>query len=291
MNNSLRSIIDPAKEILVLLPTNPTFDDVASGLALYLSLIGEKTTFVSCPTPMTVEYNRLVGVNKIKSELGGKNLTVRLVGYPSKSIEKVSYDIVNDEFRLMVIPKDGVNPPGDDQVQLSYSGVSADTIILVGGRSDGDFPALSSDELGKSKVAHIGIRSLENNRGAGILSLAKPSSSISELVATLIKESDLKLDSDIATNLFVGIQKATNGLMTSEVSADTYETVAILLRSGAQRQLPESNLKASSRFPFSNMVSGETENVKNTDEDEAPKDWLEPKVFRGTSTNDSNKLG
>lgn len=297
MNDSFKNIIESAREILFLLPQNANFDAVAGGLSFYLVLQG-KVAYISSPTPPTVEYNRLVGVNKIKNELGGKNLTIRLVDYPAKNIEKVSYDIVNDEFRLMVVPKDSTTPPGGDQVHLSYSGVSADLVILVGGTTEADFPALSSDELGKAKIVHIGIKQLNTTKDFGILSFARPASSLSELVTSLVKEIGYQIDADMATNLLAGIKKATNNLTSDEVNADTFEVVASLMRNGAKKELEMPKPK----FPFPGGMQGmpggfppmpmpqrpnpvlqqntPTE-VEAKDNISAPKDWLQPKIFTG----------
>ena len=69
MKDSFKSLIGPAKSILIMLPSEASFDQVASGLALYLALLTEegKEINVYAPSPMVVEFNRLVGVNKIKS--------------------------------------------------------------------------------------------------------------------------------------------------------------------------------------------------------------------------------
>jgi translation initiation factor IF-2 len=290
---SLKSQIDSAKEVLILLPTTPKLDEVAAGLGLYLSLSKSKAAFISCPTAMTVEFNRLVGVNKIKSELGNKNLTIRLVDYPAKNIEKVSYDIVNDEFRLLVVPKDSINPPGSDQVHMSYSGVSADTVIIIGGAKEGDFPAILSDEFEKAKKIHLGISALEVNAELGVLSFARPASSICELIADLIKESDHEIDADIATNLFAGLQKVTGNLVNQEITADTLELAAYLIRSGAKRELPVAQPTGGlpltpgafpRQFPGLGKVR-DIDQVENTfaKEPTAPQDWVKPpKIYRGS---------
>lgn len=293
MDNSFRGVIDSAKELLILLPNRADLDTVAAGLALYLSLSQEKTTIISSTQPMTVEYNRLVGVDKIKNELGGKNLTVKLVDYPAKNVEKVSYDIINEEFRLMVVPKEGVNPPGADQVQLTYSGVSAGTVILVGGNSEEDFTPLSSDELAKAKIVHLGTKELQLSKDRGILSFARPASSLSELIASLIKETGYKMDTDIATNLFAGLQKATNNMAGNNVGADTYEIAAYLMRNGAKKELPE----ALPRFPFPGgqlppnfgqqmpfrpaAPALQQRPQEEVEDEPTPPDWLQPKIFTG----------
>ncbi|MEK7111768.1 MAG: hypothetical protein AAB875_00410, partial [Patescibacteria group bacterium] len=91
--NPLGSLIESSRSILILLPTKPYFDQVAAGLALYLALRETKETIIASPSPMLVEFNRLVGVNKVTLELGNKNLSIRFSNYRANDIEKVSYDI------------------------------------------------------------------------------------------------------------------------------------------------------------------------------------------------------
>lgn len=281
MENSLSSIIQSANSILILLPLKPYFDQVAAALALYLSLREKKQTSISCPTPMIVEVNRLVGVNKITSELGNKNLSMKFVGYKANDIERVSYDIENGEFKLTVIPKPGLPSPKKEQVELSYSGVSADMVILVGGANDSHFPALSSKDLLGAKLVHIGTRILSLPGDKSVLSFAKPSSSISEVVTTLINENGLLLDSDIATNLVMGIEEGSNHFSNPEVTAATFEIFANLLKAGGQRTSSQKTQKGF--FPPDNFSQEDFRTEKIETKEEAPKDWLEPKIFKGTS--------
>jgi nanoRNase/pAp phosphatase (c-di-AMP/oligoRNAs hydrolase) len=281
MDNSFGSIINSANSTLILLPTKPFFDQVAAGLSLYLSLKEKKDASISCPSPMVVEFNRLVGVNKVTQELGNKNLVVRLVDYPAENIERVSYDIENSEFRLTIIPKPGFPSPKKEQANLGYSGVSADTVILIGGANKSHFPAItSSKDLAGAKIIHIGIRALSTSPESGIMSFAKPASSCSEIVANLIKESGFVLDVDIATNLLAGIEDGSNKFSGSEVVADTFQTVADLMRVGGVRKQRFSH----QNFQKGKFPSGSIPGKKIVEEKkEAPKDWLEPKIYKGTS--------
>jgi nanoRNase/pAp phosphatase (c-di-AMP/oligoRNAs hydrolase) len=79
MDNSFSSILTSAKTVLVFLPDNPNFDEVAAGLSLFASLKGVKEATISCMAQMRVEHNRLLGVDKISQELGNKNLTIRFI--------------------------------------------------------------------------------------------------------------------------------------------------------------------------------------------------------------------
>lgn len=284
MENSFRSIVDRSESVLILLPAKPFFDQVAAGLALYLAIRQGKEVSIASPSPMTVEFNRLVGVNKIAQELGNKNLIIRFSDYKANDIERVSYDIENGEFRLTVIPKPGVVAPKKENAALSYSGISADTLILVGGLNDSHFPALSSSDLAGAKLVHIGPRPLALSSDRQVISFARPASSCSEVVASLIKESGIKLDSDLATNLLMGVEEGSNKFSSSEVTAETFQIFADLMKAGGQRVGNASEQIKKNMPPGS--IPGQvpqTTRDKTTDATDAPKEWLQPKIYKGTS--------
>jgi hypothetical protein len=283
MENSFKLIIDQSKSALILLPVKPYFDQVAAGLSLYLAIRTDKEVSISSPSPMIVEFNRLVGVNKIAQELGNKNLIIRFEDYKASDIERVSYDIENGEFRLTVIPKPGVSAPQKEQAQLSYTGISSDTIFLIGGLNDSHFPALSSSDLAGAKLVHIGPRPLSLSSGKSVISFARPASSCSELMASLIKESGLKIDSDIATNLVLGIEEGSNKFSGSDVTAGTFQLFAELMKSGGKRLGESSYTKRYESLQSVPVQVPQRKDVKKEDEKGAPKDWLQPKIYKGTS--------
>ncbi len=272
MDNNFSSLISSANSILILLSDKPSFDQVAAAVSLYLSLRGIKDAVVSSPKPMTVEFNRLVGVDKITQELGNKNLTISFKDYPAENIERVSADVEGSQFKLTVIPKAGLTSPQREQVELSSSGVASDLVILVGGDNDADFSSLSTEDLGGAKVIHLGIKQLLTSPNKQIMSFTLPVSSLSELAAILIKESNLNLDGDSATNLIAGIEEGSSNFTGQGVTADTFEVFARLLRSGGQRQ-QKSGIKR--QYP-QGSIPGKEPSL-------APKDWFEPKIYKGTS--------
>lgn len=296
MDESLKALISPAKSPLIVLPSKFTFDQVASALGLYISLaMNEKDTSVYCPTPMTVGVNRLVGVQRIKNEVGNKNLTLTFKNYEASSIEKVSYDIVDGEFKLTIVPKTGFSAPESENISSSFSGISSDLVILVGGATDEDFPILSMPELAEVKIVYIGNRQFSSSRN--VLSLATVGSSVSEVVANLIKNNSLPMDPDIATNLVMGIEAGSSNFTTNEVTADTFEVFAGLLRAGGVRRP-----KVVENFPVGSVpqapapapqpvTEAQAQDQNNTAEagevlENPPADWLtEPKVYKGTSLN------
>lgn len=306
MENSFKNIVDQSKSILILLPTKPFFDQAAAGLALYLALREDKEVQIYCPTPITVEFNRLVGVNKISQELGNKNLVIRFTDYEANNIERVSYDIEQgNRFRLTVIPKTNFNPPTKEQVEFSYSGVSTDTVIMVGGANESHFPALSTKELSGVKLVHVGIKDLSLSSDKNFISFARDGLSVSEVASNLIKESGFSYNEDIATNLLMGIEESTNKFSDPSMSAETFAIVSELMRAGGKRigsqkvagrqsfppgAIPQSAQNQTSlkqdtskkKQPQQGQVQKETKG-EDEQEEEAPQDWLEPKIFKGTS--------
>lgn len=280
MENSFKNLIDAAKSVLILLPINPDLDQVASGLTLYLALRDKKDVNVSCPSPMVVEFNRLVGVNKVSPDLGNKNLTLKFNDYQASDIERVSYDIENGQFKLTVIPKPGVLSPKKEQVELSYSGISGDTIILIGGESQDSFPALASKDIAEAKLIHVGTRALPSTERS-VLSFARPGSAISEIVYPLINEIGANTDSDMATNLLAGIEDASKSFTGELVTAETFEIVAHLLRAGGIRPVKVAPEEFPTGVPMNSFFPGQE--LPQKEDPNAPNDWLEPKVFKGTS--------
>ena len=279
MENSFKSIVEAANSILILLPENPSFDEVAAGLGLYLALRDKKDATISCTTPMVVEFNRLVGVNKITSELGNKNLTIKFADYKANDIERVSYDIENGQFRLSVIPKPGLPSPKKEQVELSYSGISGDTVILIGGKADSEFSALNSKDLLGSKLVHVGVRALAATDKA-LMSFARPASSLSEIIYSLLNESELTVDADIATNLVAGIEDGSQAFKGTDVTAETFEVMAHLLKAGGKRT--SSQPVSREFFPAGSIPGVPLEATEN--KEKPPKNWLEqPKIYKGTS--------
>src|SRR3989344_7904293 len=123
--NQTRTILENAKSILIVLGQNPSYDAVASALSFYLSLsaAGKQISVVS-PTEMTVGYNELIAVDKIGKTIGSDNGRNLIISFPYQegSIEKVSYNIENDAFNLVIEPREGYPQITPELIRYSYGG-------------------------------------------------------------------------------------------------------------------------------------------------------------------------
>ncbi len=303
MNETFSNLIT-SNSIAIVLPVNPYFDQVASGLSMYLSLVqmGKDVTIYS-PQPMLVEFNRLVAVDKVTTELGNKNLLIRFPGYNAvENVDRVSFDIDGDEGFLKIIPKPGIVPPKIESVNLSYTGLLADSAILIGGGNETHFPCVNTKDFLDVKLLHVGIRELRLNSEKPLYSFAKQGSSISEVVYFLLKDNALTINPDIATNLLMGIEEGTKGLTSTEVNADTFQALADLMRAGARR-ITASQMPRRQQFP-QGSIPGEAPKLQTQPQSQpqaqsvqstsapkpgAPQSWLEPKIYRGGGDNSSAK--
>ena len=239
--NQFKGLLDSAHSVAILLPKNPEIDAVAAALSLKLSLdqFG-KSAYVSCADPMTVEFHRLVGADTVISNFGSRNLVITFPGQ-TEIVDKVSYHLDDrGELNLVITPKP--NTPGIDHRKLNFisGGAQADLIILVAG-------AETPEVFAQTKQFFI---------------------SGSEEVARLLETLKLPVSNDAASNLLAGIEKSTSNF-TANVTADTFEIAAALMRHGARRH-----------DVYTPPVS--TMNSEPTNPEPSP-DWYSPKVFSGTT--------
>lgn len=295
----VKQALASAKQILILLPQNPDQDSVAAGLALYLSLQKQQlSASIGCATAMTVGFNRLFAVDKIKPRIGNQNLVISF-NYPEDSLEKVSYDKdpQNQKFNLTIEPKAGLQPLDVNSVQYSYTGSNADVIFVIGARSLEDLGELFKSEQklleDKSKTL-VNLSSLDKNSQFGTVNLYDPTASgCSEIMFAVLSGLQLPLDSDMATNLLAGIEAKTNNFTSTQTSADTFEIVSQLMRLGAKK----GHIPAPSSRPFAGFnptlpawprSSTPAPTIVNPAPAPAtfnttPPDWLKPKVLTSSS--------
>ena len=302
-----------AKTVLILLASDPSLDVVAAGLSLYLSLTQRQlNASIGCSTPMTVNFNRLFGVNKIKSHIGNQNLVVSF-NYSEDSLEKVSYDKdpAAQKFHLTIEPKAGKQPLDPGQVEFSYTGSNADLIFVLGARTLEDLGELYQQEktlLDNKQKTLVNLSHLDKNSQFGTVNLYDPESSgCSEITLNLIKALGLPLEPDMATNLLAGIEVSTNNLQSPKITADTFETIAELMRLGAKKghlasisrptqfpqvktlprpvspTLPQPIPQAQPAPPPLQMPTASPLMPQPIPASPQP-DWLKPKVFKSSDT-------
>jgi len=300
---------------LILLGQNPQADSVASAIALFhgLTKMGKNVAIVSATPPQV----QIPGVDKIQSSLStaGNNLVISLP-YQDGSIDKVDYNIQGNRFNLIITPKEGFPKLNSQEVQYSYTGGSVDFIVTIDTpslKNLGNLYTENQKQFEGKTIINIDRR-LTNAYFGTVNVVSKTSSSTSEIIIKILKALQLEIDRDMATILYTGVAAATNNFTSYSVNALTFETAALLLKLGAVkrtgvRPASQSPLTPNSRMqiPYDSFANTpeqeklpvqpkpqevaipqeepkpieEVEIAPQQAKQDAPEDWLKPKIFKG----------
>ena len=264
-----RSYLESSKSVAILTRENPTVDGVASALSLYLALsaAGKQVT-VACASPMTVEFNRLVGVDKITTGLNGNSGRNLVISFPYEegSIEKVSYNIDNDAFNLVIEPREEYPTVTPEMIRYSYNGGTVDLLILVDTPNLTDLGALYQGNISMfSEKTIVNIDTNPQNASFAKVNLVDPGvSSISELILTILSQLGATTDGDIATNLLYGISTRTNNFTSTSTNASTFEAASQLMKLGAQKPQAPFTPTSSPAFPKPSELNRPQPSVPNS---------------------------
>lgn len=291
--------VTSAKSIAILLPPDPDTQIVSAGLGLYLSLAGTgKQVQIGCSSQIRVENADLFGVDKIKNSIGNQNLVISF-DFKEENLKKVDYDVdENGKFMLLIQPQPGCEAPDTSTINYSYSGASADLVFVLGVTSLEELGKLYADEkafLDKAKIVSINLTA-KTSANAAIALHTSAATSLSEVVGFLLKTWEVEPTADAASNLLSVIGTSTNQFTSPKVTADTFETIAFLMRHGGH--LGRSPLASSSRFgAFPPMMpptfddelpspafGGQSQSFDPgqsfTPTPRIPSDWKKPKIFK-----------
>jgi len=315
----LVDVITKGSSGVIVLPSNPSPDAIAASTSLYLALlkVGKNVTIISS-SPVKSD---LVAADKIQQTLsvGGDNLVVSFP-YVDGAIDKIDYHIKGDKFNLVIAPRQGFAKLNPEQVSYSYSGGTFDFLITV------DLPNLQAvgsiytdnqAQFQGKEIINID-RHLTNAFFGTVNFVNKTSSSTSELVYKVLKELQSEIDKDIASNLYAGIAAATNTFTSYSVNAETFETIAQLLKAGAVKKAPQQPMQyrpqtfapapvsmpqqsgapvvtgmtppppvvstkvgGNERQQVQTITTVEAQESQSKEGAQSPQDWLKPNIFKG----------
>lgn len=237
--SQLKVVVDQAHTVLIVLGPDATLDQTASALALYESIKDLKSEVNIC-APDDVSFLDLLGQDEIKNKLGNKDLSVSF-DYDENSVDKVSYHIDEEKnkFYLIVKPKKGHKPLQTSSISFDYVGAQADVIFLFGVHQYQSLDHLYSNYVDVyDNATVVTVHNFEPEIGDIKIDVSGKSC-WAETTLSLIEALGLELNDVVATNLLYSIENATNNLSSFTATADTFESVAKLLRAGGRRLFPK----------------------------------------------------
>jgi len=309
----LKEIFDKPGAFAVVVGQNYGVDEMGSALSIYLSLTsrGKDASIISTKQPL-VEVSNLVGIDKVRSSYESKNGDL-IVAFPYQEDEigKVSYTLEEGFLNIIVKPKADSLSFGERDVVFKRLGNTPEVLITVGVKRISELQAQFSVESLKDTII-INIDKPGTNEGFGdIVIMGQGASSVAEQVANLMLSLAYPLDPDISQNLMSGITSGTGNFQSPRTSSVAFEMAGILLRNGARRENPRGiapqqtgSAQQFGRFPQQSQqqiqrvnpqpaspqaVRSESpqairEFPREQKKDEAPPDWLAPKIFKGSTT-------
>ncbi|MBI2587597.1 hypothetical protein HYW29_02215 [Candidatus Amesbacteria bacterium] len=264
----LSSLLASSQTLALLLPQKPAFDAVSCALSLKLCLEqAGKSVLVACPDPITVEFNRLVGIDSITSVFSGRNL---VIAFPTQTeqVDKINYQIENGVLRLVISPKPDAPAIDHTRLQFISGGSRAEAIITV---DVNELSHLGHIYENSQDTFHSSQKIFAVNRDPAAVSLV-------ETTVYIIDSLSLPLSADAASNLLLALEKTTQNFQHVGTTAATFETAARLLKSGARRH---HDAVSASQFPTGSIPNslGTAESVQEV-KATPPPDWMTPKVYR-----------
>jgi len=290
----LKNLLDENQSIVIFLPKKLVYDQIAAALALFLSFKEQGKNVSLCSEgELIVDFSHLVGLNRIKSNIGDQNLVVSLAASPD-SIEKVSYQIENNRFDLVIQPKSGFQAPDPSTVNFSHHNTDAKLFFLFGVQNLADLGALYQDHqelFDQANLVTLGNTSPTFAPAHDLTDLDTPSAV--ETTTQFMQQLNLPVNQDIATNLMLGLQRVTNNFQALETTVDSFHTASVLLQAGAKRSQTEPLTEPSSKpspevskdvLPVQEITPIESvERAPASPSSEklsVPSDWLKPKIFK-----------
>ncbi|MCR4329697.1 MAG: hypothetical protein NUV65_04100 [Candidatus Roizmanbacteria bacterium] len=241
MNENTIRLLKNASSVLIAIGKQAKRDGFAAALALYVSLTQEGKSVHLCTEADVAQAEGLIGSDKIERTLalGGNVLKVSFP-YSDGAIDKVTYNITDDRFNLLVEPHQGQTALDSKNVHFTYTGGAVDVIVCIEAQtleSLGNIYMENPDIFDQQKIINIDRRFDNKNFGAENI-VEKQYSSTSEIVYDILTLMRTTISADAATNLYAGTAVATNNFSSFSTNAHTFETVSSLLKLGARKPAP-----------------------------------------------------
>lgn len=213
-------------------------DDFAGAFALaaILKKIGKVADIVCAGGRSPESLQFLKTLQTVKGDLTNLRALTLHVDVTKAKVEELSYNVVGDELRIHVTPKNGFWT--QDDVKIATSAYRYDLIIVLGAadlKSLGTIFTHYADFL--YNTALINIDHGANNEHFGQTNLVDAgATSVCEVLHDLTKNLDDKLfDVEIATTLLTGMVAKTKSFRTPNVAPKTLAAASSLMSMGARR--------------------------------------------------------
>ncbi|MFA6973253.1 MAG: DHH family phosphoesterase [Parcubacteria group bacterium] len=233
-----KNFLEKAKEVLILIPENPSGDAVGSAWALYFFLEQKGATpTIAFSNNLSPKYSFLPKPERILTEISGARDFILQFDTTYNKIANVRWEEHDSKLNLHITPEKGTIDPRDFSFVLAK--FKYDLIIIL------DSPDL--EKLGKIyeknpdlffEVPVVNIDHRSNNENFGQINLVDvTASSCSEILSGILESIDsTALTKTIADCLLTGIISATDSFQKKNTTPKALLAAAALMDKGAGQQ-------------------------------------------------------
>ena len=233
-----KSFLEKSKNVLILIPENPSGDAVGSAWALshFLDKKNIDST-VAFSNHLNQKYSYLEKPKNILSEITGARDFVLSFDTSRNKIADLRSEQIEDKFNVYLTPEKGTLDPRDFSFILAKFKYD---LAIVLGVSDleklGKIYEKNTDLFFEVPIVNIDYRG--DNENFGQINLVDVlASSLSEITSQLIEDIDSeKIDKIIADCLLTGIISATDSFQKKNTTPKALSTSAQLMDYGADQQ-------------------------------------------------------
>ena len=212
----IKTVLKESKNILITLSKNPSYDAIASSLALgsLCKKLGKKTEIVAYNFTAEKHINFLPNLNSIAQKLEKlKKFTISL-DITNTKVDDLDYSIKNNKIEICITPKKGEIENKD--IKLNKTNFKYDAIIVVDAENLESLGSVYENNLDFFyQTTIINIDHKPQNERFGQINLIDLSSvSVSEIIYNIFKDEKHLIDAEIATNFLTGIIAKTKSFKT-----------------------------------------------------------------------------
>lgn len=239
IEQQISALVRKHTNILVCLPSEPTTDAIASGLAMHsvLQKLGKQSKVVAAGFALPDNHRFLPKSDAIEHELTALKKFIVSLDVSHTAVDDIQYDIKDRRLNIYITPKNGYFETRD--VSTSSSDYQFDLIIVLDSR---DLASLGKIFENNAEFFHhtpiINIDHHPANEQFGEVNMMHvTATSISEIIFELLEHLDGNLlDEYIATHLLTGIISKTKSFKTHAVTPRSLAIASHLISSGARRE-------------------------------------------------------
>lgn len=239
IEQQISALVRKHDNVLVCLPSEPTTDAIASGLAMHsvLQKLGKQSKVVAAGFALPDNHRFLPKSDAIEHELTALKKFIVSLDVSHTAVDDIQYDIKDKHLNIYITPKNGYFETRD--VSTSSSDYQFDLIIVLDSR---DLISLGKIFEDNAEFFHhtpiINIDHHPANEQFGEVNMVHvTATSISEIIFELLEHLDSNLlDEYIATHLLTGIISKTKSFKTHTVTPRSLAIASHLISSGARRE-------------------------------------------------------